>query len=430
MSRSYLCMSLYQKVFVVKYYYKLGEDLHRVWEAFQGEFRSEMPPDVFHLIPQLIASFETTGSVLSDFYYRKSGGGTKDSKAEIMYLPVGDVQEETVIETDQDLMEQQQQQHYHHEVHEVVEELEEEEEGEEVEELTEEDEGEGEEEEMLETKVDPNAVIAAETSTEASDSSDTESESDSDADTDVSFKPSSAATTRKGPPRVTIRPIKHLQQQQQQQNSIQNTSMSSRGKQQQQQQRISGKTRRSPSQKFCDICKKFVRACFSEHMATHNSSKDFICKTCDKSFSTVRYLKEHMQTHEEGKFVCEVCGKVSKTKSNYNSHSKVHTTERKFECNLCPLKFLRQQGLRRHMLTHTGEKPYKCRHCTQEFALYMTHQMHERLHTGERPYKCQHCEKSFIGAPALNVRGIKGKFPHSSFLFNKNITACFIHRRT
>lgn len=391
MSRGFLCMSLHQKVFIVKYFYKFGEDVDSVWAAFQKEYeRVPMPPEIFDLIPDVVSTFELTGSVTGDFYYRKSA--VDGIKTEIMYSSVQDDVQEEVIETD--VLEDK--------PAEIVEEeeLEDDELGEEDADLHVVVE---EEIQMLETKVDPRSLIApgdttADDSEESSDESSGSESGETDTDTDVSFKPS----PRKITPKVTIRPIK--QHQQQPQNNLEsfledpNTENTPQSKT----KRVSKNRKYSP-QKFCDICKKFVRACFAEHMATHNSSRDYSCKTCNKSFQTLRYLKEHMQTHEEGKYVCEICGKTSKTKSNHNSHIKVHSMEKKFKCMLCPQKFLRPQGLRRHTLTHTGEKPYKCRHCTQEFALFMTHQMHERLHTGERPYQCHHCEKSFIGAPALNV---------------------------
>lgn len=371
-------MPLAQKVFIVKYFYKLGEDLDSIWEAFQSEYKILLhPEEAAELFSQIINAFETSGSVVSDFYYRKAA--LKDTtKDEIMYSSVQDVIEETVIEADDRPV--------------II--IEEEEEEEEMIEHDEEEDEEGqvmvveESEVLIETKMDPRALIMGE-STEDTVSSEESSESEpdqSETDTDVSFKPT--------PRKVIIRPIKHHGQLDQENTpQAKNLPTSKRDR----------KPRRRSPQKFCDICNKYIRSCFAEHMATHSSTKDFVCKTCNKSFTTVRYLKEHVQTHQEGKFVCEICGKASKTKSNHNSHSKIHTGEKKYHCTLCPLKFLRPQGLKRHMLTHTGEKPYKCRHCNQEFALFMTHQMHERLHTGERPYQCHHCEKSFIGAPALNV---------------------------
>lgn len=378
-------MPLAQKVFIVKYFYKLGEDLDNIWEAFQSEYKMMLhPEEAAELFPQIINAFETSGSVVSDFYYRKAAG--KDTtKAEIMYSSVQDVIEETVIEADDRPV--------------IIIEGEEEEMIEEDEEQEDEEEEEAEvlmmeePEEMIEAKMEPHALIIGE-STEDTQSSEASSGSESDqseTDTDVSFKPT--------PRKVIIRPIKHHGQLDQE-NTPQPKNLTGK--------RDRKPRRRSP-QKFCDICKKFIRSCFAEHMATHSTTKDFVCETCNKSFTTVRYLKEHVQTHQEGKFVCEICGKASKTKSNHNSHSKIHTGERKYHCTMCHLKFLRPQGLKRHMLTHTGEKPYKCRHCNQEFALFMTHQMHERLHTGERPYQCHHCEKSFIGAPALNVSIFFGK---------------------
>lgn len=387
-SRSFMSLSLYQKVFIVKHFYKLGEDVDSVLHAFQREFSKGMHSEIYNLISQIIHTFESTGSIANDFYYRKIAvsktkqedeDGEEDDKGEIMYLPVCDVQEETIIETDPDIYIQE---HLSITATDGPEdEAVDAKEAEIIEDCTTEDDaepvvGEHEDEEEGEVEMTGNTASSNET---------TESESETaDSGSDTEFKVRTPGRRETGGGR-----------RQQEQNTPMN--------QQQRTKRKPNGNSKSPNQRFCEICNKYIRSCYSEHMSTHSNVREYECKVCLKAFTTVRYLKEHLMTHAEGKFVCGICGKASKTKSNHNSHMKVHGAEKKFQCSVCEMKFLRPQGLKRHMLTHTGEKPFKCRHCTQEFALFMTWQMHERLHTGERPYKCHLCEKAFIGAPALNV---------------------------
>lgn len=429
MSQNY-SLTVYEKIFIVKYFYKLDEDQHSVWKAFQNHFPTEIPPKVFDLIPQIISTFEVTGSVLSDFYYERTiteviNQATSDelAKEEICYLNDQAVHEETVIANEGDLNEEEEDEEG--EEGEEGEEEEEEEqdedqglepetqlivEGECGEEDTEDDEEVGEEEE--EDDGDGDVELDLEEEEEEEDDSVDEGEEDSDEDYQV--RPTPKKTVRRATtgltPNNNTNTTTSTYLARHHNNTTTATPLSSAGgrrvraKNGENGRKKSRSPRKPTQKKFCDVCQKFVGACFAEHMSTHSKSKDFVCKVCNKAFTTIRYLREHEFIHGEGTFVCEVCGKPSKTKSNHNSHMRVHM-EKKFPCDQCPLTFKRQQGLTRHKMTHSGEKPFKCRQCGQEFAQHMTRQMHERLHTGERPYKCHHCNKSFIGAPALNVSG-------------------------
>lgn len=299
MCNNLVCLTVFEKVFIVKSYYKLHEDVAQVSLAFREQF----PADVTDLIPEVVSSFETTGSVLDDFYYEQE---------QPTPVPEEDTESLSVVEIITESYEDEPQ------------------------------EEEAEEEEEEEQKLE---VIVEEVQPTQSDA-------------EIKVK-------------VEKRPTK--------------------------------KPRTTPTKKFCEKCNKYINHCFTEHMMTHNERKDFVCSVCEKRFTTIRYLKEHEATHAtHGSYICETCGFTSKTKSNHNSHMRVHG-EKKHACDLCDMKFARSQGLRRHRMTHTGEKPYSCKYCDQSFTLFMTHQMHERTHTGERPYKCQHCDRSFIGAPSLNV---------------------------
>lgn len=315
MTHNLVCLTVFEKVFIVKSYYKLNEDVDRVSIAFREQF----PVNVTDLIPEVVSSFETTGSVLDDFYYEQPVE-TEDSVVEIIAESYGG-------EDDED---------------------------------NQEEEGDQSEEQKFEVKVEEMLDMHNDIP-------------EGGLEIKVKIEKSTKERKSKKP-----------------------------------------RTRATPTKKFCEKCNKYINHCFTEHMMTHNESRDFVCSVCEKRFTTIRYLKEHEATHAaQGSYICELCGFTSKTKSNHNSHMRVHG-EKKHACDLCSMKFARSQGLRRHRMTHTGEKPYSCKYCDQSFTLFMTHQMHERTHTGERPYKCQHCDRTFIGAPSLNV----------SLLFEMNGKAC------
>jgi len=80
------------------------------------------------------------------------------------------------------------------------------------------------------------------------------------------------------------------------------------------------------------------------HYRTHMPAKDKAenaCSYCPKLFTTPAALKRHvMFIHENVKpFICDCCGKGSKTITALNEHKLVHTDECPFECPVCHRRF-------------------------------------------------------------------------------------------
>ena len=186
----------------------------------------------------------------------------------------------------------------------------------------------------------------------------------------------------------------------------------------------------------CKICgvQYVQRAKLKPHINMH--TEKYKCAKCDRIFANKRTFKSHVLKHPNTScsgFVCEICGKGFKQKSNKKTHmTLVHSDERNFVCNICGSRWKRRCDLRRHirevhegikpkvskpstgkkrfpcpvcggmftelqshMRKHTGEKPYQCNICERRFAQPNTLVAHQRTHTGERPYKCTQCEKTF-----------------------------------
>jgi len=48
------------------------------------------------------------------------------------------------------------------------------------------------------------------------------------------------------------------------------------------------------------------------------------------------------------KYICELCGKVLKSRYSWSCHKQRHTGKRPFQCKLCDAKFFEGANLRRH----------------------------------------------------------------------------------
>ena len=180
----------------------------------------------------------------------------------------------------------------------------------------------------------------------------------------------------------------------------------------------------------CQFCGKYYPKNFlARHiLQSHESTKTFECKKCNKFFKTERILKTHELTHESDstryKYSCHICGQRFTQKGNVDSHLMIHSGERPFKCNSCDKAFTTSGGLKAHYLVHTGERPYACDQCEATFkssGQLKNHVMekhlqvyryqctycpvkynrlemlrnHEMSHTGEAPFKCSTCGKGF-----------------------------------
>ncbi|XP_053397814.1 zinc finger protein 629-like isoform X2 [Mercenaria mercenaria] len=89
------------------------------------------------------------------------------------------------------------------------------------------------------------------------------------------------------------------------------------------------------------------------------------CEICGKRFTTLRSVKHHMSVvHETDESVCDICGKVCKSKFALRGHKLRHSEKnRKFVCDECGKGFFTSTILKQHKRCHTKEKPFKCPLC-------------------------------------------------------------------
>ncbi|XP_037552902.1 zinc finger protein 436-like, partial [Nematolebias whitei] len=106
----------------------------------------------------------------------------------------------------------------------------------------------------------------------------------------------------------------------------------------------------------CPVCGRVFRfrSLLASHALVHSDVRPFACDFCSRSFRRHSHLKRHHEVvHANGArppetFVCHICGKDKKCRSQLARHIIIHTGERPYACELCSARFNRRGNLQQH----------------------------------------------------------------------------------
>lgn len=179
----------------------------------------------------------------------------------------------------------------------------------------------------------------------------------------------------------------------------------------------------------CQYCEKAFHnsSNYKEHLRQHTGEQPYECKDCGEKFALGKRLKAHAKTHitnpiltctkcgkkfrKRGSFirhdesnvcirkdhVCEYCNKPFSKLGYLTEHLRIHTGDEPYKCEICNKTFKHGYALKVHRYNHTGEKPYECKFCSERFRSTSCMKRHIRsIHTGERPYGCTICGKRYL----------------------------------
>ncbi|KAM4534438.1 uncharacterized protein PAE49_022647 [Odontesthes bonariensis] len=115
----------------------------------------------------------------------------------------------------------------------------------------------------------------------------------------------------------------------------------------------------------CPVCSRVFRfrSLLASHALIHSEVRPFACDFCSRRFRRLSHLKRHREVvHANGarppeSFVCHVCGKDKKCRSQLARHVIIHTGERPYACELCPARFNRHGNLQQHRKRMHGVGP-------------------------------------------------------------------------
>merc|ERR1719483_282763 len=147
---------------------------------------------------------------------------------------------------------------------------------------------------------------------------------------------------------------------------------------------------------FCSMCNALSNS--EEELATHNCSKRYKCRLCQRLFSTKHELKSHSYIHSgEKPHMCDFCGKEFRQRATLDRHKLTHESKRNYDCDICHKKFKFKHYLVSHKLLRSGVKPHMCTWCGVRFAQNANMQKHIRQqHTLDKSHVCKYCGKGFV----------------------------------
>ncbi|XP_036071629.1 zinc finger protein 1035 [Oryzias melastigma] len=175
----------------------------------------------------------------------------------------------------------------------------------------------------------------------------------------------------------------------------------------------------------CQICGRGFVTLFAmrNHKHSHGKNRPHRCPKCELSFPGHIQLAEHMSTHREESFPCDICNKVFQSKSSRAEHRKSHsrsrdcpspstsvgessqskntiafTTVYKYRCGICRERFRDPEELSEHGCMKAVERHYPCTECNKHF-LHASHlKKHRNTHHPSPPqkeYTCNQCNNSY-----------------------------------
>uniref|UniRef100_A0A182PN80 Transcription factor grauzone n=1 Tax=Anopheles epiroticus TaxID=199890 RepID=A0A182PN80_9DIPT len=132
------------------------------------------------------------------------------------------------------------------------------------------------------------------------------------------------------------------------------------------------------------------------------------CQICHKVLSSIQSLKVHMvQMHsDDGKYICDTCGKVFRTKPAMDRHINEHLgldVVQRVQCEYCQKWFNGKYNLSKHVrfLHKEGGQLFpcdSCQHVSPNSRALANHK--QRVHVEER-FECEYCGKRFKRRPNL-----------------------------
>lgn len=150
----------------------------------------------------------------------------------------------------------------------------------------------------------------------------------------------------------------------------------------------------------CRLCGRGFVSLFAlrKHKHNHGRKRPHRCSKCHLSFKGPLHLAEHMATHREESFPCDICNCVFSSKSSRAEHRKSHSKSGQRH-----LPVSKEESLKPASDSDGFQKEfkYRCGVCNERFKDPEELSEHGCLESKGRLYSCVKCDKHFLHASHL-----------------------------
>ena len=157
----------------------------------------------------------------------------------------------------------------------------------------------------------------------------------------------------------------------------------------------------------CEVCGKELQSKRLEtHMLLHSKNSKYSCDICGKISGTKSDLENHKLIHGEYNYHCQYCSQKFKQPAPYRVHLRMHTVENNWMCDICFTTFKFQGELKEHCLqqhSEIGTNPQRCCVCKELLKSWNSVYKHSVGHSGVRTHECEICQKKFKHKSHLEV---------------------------
>lgn len=139
-----------------------------------------------------------------------------------------------------------------------------------------------------------------------------------------------------------------------------------------------------------------------DHLKQHCSKGEYICKCCDKIFTTHLDMTMHLNKHAE--IIIKNCDEEAKNLATEdfmenlvrhctNKRQSGHRKNSRHQCSNCDAEFTKTVDLKKHVMTHHSNELVDCKICLEKFKSKHAMEDHTRTHFG-KDY-CFICSRKF-----------------------------------
>ncbi|KAF7654785.1 hypothetical protein LDENG_00064950 [Lucifuga dentata] len=164
----------------------------------------------------------------------------------------------------------------------------------------------------------------------------------------------------------------------------------------------------------CQLCGRGFVSLFAlrKHKHNHGKARPYRCSKCHLCFTGPSQLAEHMSTHREENFPCDICNRIFFSKSSRAEHRKKRHAESGGHVQSVLPKKLKKSPLSECSSVLT-ELKYRCGVCSERFKDPEELSEHGCLAATERLFLCPNCDKHFLHESHLKKHQIARHQPHS-----------------